>query len=102
MLAVTEIVVDEVPVFLTVIILAALVSPTAVEAKASEAGVTVTVVLPVEVPVPDKDTLCGEVDALSVMVMLPGRLPLVVGENVTLIVQVAPPPKEEVQLFVWP
>lgn len=43
-LAVIEIVVGEVPVFFTVITLAALVSPTAVEEKASEAGVTVTVV----------------------------------------------------------
>jgi hypothetical protein len=60
-------------------------------------GVTMTVV-----PVPDKVTLCGEVDALSVMVIVPGRLPLVVGENVTLIVQVAPPAKEGLQLLVWP
>jgi hypothetical protein len=64
--------------------------------------VAVTITVPVLVPVPDKVTLCGEVDALSVMVMLPGRLPLVVGENVTVIVQVVPPANVVPQLFVWP
>jgi len=91
--------VDAVPVLVTVKDMLLLVVPTVCDGnvKLVGAGVTITVV-----PVPDKVTLCGEVDALSVIVMVPGRLPLVVGENVTLIVQVAPPAKEVPQLFVWP
>jgi hypothetical protein len=91
--------VDPVPVLVTVKDILLLVVPTVCDGnvKLVGAGVTMTVV-----PVPDRVTICGEVDALSVMVMVPGRLPLVVGEKVTLIVQVAPPAKVDVQLFVWP
>lgn len=91
--------VDPVPVLVTVKDMVPLVVPTFCEpnVKLMGEGVTMTVV-----PVPDNITLCGEVDELSVMVMLPGRLPLVVGENVTLTVQVAPPANEVPQLFVWP
>ena len=79
--------VGEVPVFFTVMTLATLVSPTASEAKASEAGVTVTVVLPAEAPVPVRGTICGEFVAWSVIEMDPVRVPETVGENVTFTVQ---------------
>jgi hypothetical protein len=91
--------VDPVPVLVTVKDILPLVVPTVCDGKVKlgGAGVTMTVV-----PLPDKVTLCGEVDALSVMVTVPGRLPLVVGANVTLTVQVTPPPNEVPQLLVWP
>ena len=44
------------------------------------------------VPVPLKPTTCGLVLALSVSVRLPERLPVAVGVNVTLIVQLPPAP----------
>lgn len=40
-------------------------------------------------PVPVNDAICGLLGALSVMVSVPETVPLVVGENVTEIVQVA-------------
>ena len=91
--------VDPVPVLVTVKDMLPLVVPTVCDGnvKLVGEGVTMTVV-----PVPDRVTLCGEVDALSVIVMVPGRLPLVVGENVTLIVQLTPPANVVPQLFVWP
>lgn len=91
--------VDPVPVLVTVKDMLLLVVPTGCDGnvKLVGEGVTMTVV-----PVPDNITLCGEVDELSVIVIEPGRLPPVVGENVTLTVQVAPPANEVPQLFVWP
>ena len=90
--------VDPVPVLVTVKDMLPLVVPTVCDGnvKLVGEGVTMTVV-----PVPDKVTVCGEVAALSVIVMVPGRLPLVVGANETLIVQVTPPPNEAPQVFVW-
>jgi hypothetical protein len=44
------------------------------------------------VPVPDKLTVCGLFTALSVNVRKPVRAPMVVGENVTPMVQVSPAP----------
>jgi len=88
-----------VPVLVTVKDMLLLVVPTVCDGnvKLVGEGVTMTVV-----PVPDKVTVWGEVDALSVMVTVPGRLPLVVGANVSLIVQVAPPDKVVPQVVVWP
>lgn len=92
--------VDAVPVFFTVIILAALVSPTAVEVKASEVGVTVTVTVPAEAPVPVRLTDCGEFVAWSVIEIEPVRVPVVVGVNVTISVQLPPAASDVEQLFV--
>ena len=50
-------------------------------------------------PVPDKLTVCGEPEALSVMVRVPDLAPMAVGVNVTLMVQV-PFTAKLVQLFV--
>lgn len=51
-------------------------------------------------PVPDKDAVCGDPDALSVIDSVPLRVPIAVGVNVTLIVQ-DEPAATVVQLFVW-
>ena len=93
----TASVVDPVPEFVTVKDMGALVVSTVCDGnvKVVGAGITMTVV-----PVPDRVTVWGEVAALSVIVMVPGRLPLVVGANVTLIVQVAPPANVVPQLLV--
>jgi hypothetical protein len=94
-----ESVVDPVPELATVNDMGALVVPTVCDGnvKLVGEGVTMTVV-----PVPDRVTLCGDVDELSVIVMVPGRLPLAVGVKVTLMVQVTPPANVVPQLFVWP
>jgi hypothetical protein len=97
----TDIVVDKVPVFFTVTTLAALVVPTVCAGNVSLVGVTVTA-KPPETPVPERVTVWGEFAALSVIVIVPGRLPVVVGENVTVTVQVAPPANAVPQVFVWP
>ena len=56
---------------------------------------------PDPVPVPVRLTVCGEFVALSEMVTDPVRVPDVVGENVTVIVQLAGfGPSVGVQLFV--
>jgi len=52
-------------------------------------------------PVPARLTVCGLPVALSVMVIVPGRLPVAVGVNVTLMVQLAPAATELPQVLVW-
>jgi len=39
-------------------------------------------------PVPDSETVCGLLEALSVMVSVPEALPVAVGAKMTLMVQV--------------
>lgn len=51
-------------------------------------------------PVPDNATVCGLPDASSVMAICPVRVPVVVGVNVTAIVQLAPATTLVPQLFV--
>ena len=93
------------PVFATAIVMALVdVVPKATLPKAMLPGVAVTVVI-AGVAVPERVTICGEFDALSVTAMFPVRLPEVTGANVALIVQVAPLPASVAgatgQLFVW-
>lgn len=52
-------------------------------------------------PVPVSGTVCGLVPALSVMVMVPARVPVVVGVKVTVMVQLPPAAPPVPQLFVW-
>jgi hypothetical protein len=52
-------------------------------------------------PVPMRTTPCGLPVALSVTARPPLRVPLPVGVKDTLIVQIAPTPMAEGQLFVW-
>jgi len=52
-------------------------------------------------PEPPKETTCGLVGPLSVMVNVPVRVPTAVGANKTLIVQAAPAARFCGQVFVW-
>ena len=52
-------------------------------------------------PVPERATVCGLPVALSVTVIVPGRLPTAVGVNVTLMEQLAPAAREAPQVLVW-
>ena len=78
-----------VPLFVSVTDLAALVVPTFWAPKLRLVGFSVTAGAET-VPVPESATLCGLPAALSLIVTLALRLPVAVGENVTLSVQVAP------------
>jgi hypothetical protein len=80
----------------TVTVLAALVVVTAWFPKARVVGLTVTGTT----PLPVNDTLCGLLFALSVIVRVPVRLPVVVGEKVTLIAQFAPAASDVPHVFV--
>ena len=87
-----------VPVFVSVAVFALLVVPTnwlenarLVADKLTPGAVT---------PVPVRLMRCGLPDALSVIVTVPVRVPVVVGLNVTLIVQFPPAATELPQLFV--
>ena len=52
-------------------------------------------------PVPERATVCGLPVALSVTVIVPGRLPAAVGVKVTLMEQLAPAATEAPQVLVW-
>lgn len=52
-------------------------------------------------PVPVRLTVCGEVVALSVIEIVPGREPLAVGVNDTVTVQLVPICNRVPQLFIW-
>lgn len=74
-----------VPVFLTVIFCGLLAAPTSCVVNVRLLGVRVTP--PALVPLPVRLTVCGLLLALSAMLTVPVRVPVVVGMNVTLIVQ---------------
>src|SRR5579863_842421 len=52
-------------------------------------------------PVPVRAMVCGLPVALSVIVIVPAWVPVLVGVDVTLMVQLAPAPITVPQLFVW-
>src|SRR5689334_8705759 len=76
-----ENVIAVVPLFVMVVVFVALVCPTTVRVKASEAGTSET-----SVPTPVSATFCGLLVALSVKLRVPVRVPIAVGVNVTLTV----------------
>ena len=78
-----------VPVFLMVTVWAAVVLPTVVEAKVSEVGDRVTAGAAAAVPVPVRETLWGEPEALSAMASEAARVPVPVGLNSMETVQLA-------------
>jgi hypothetical protein len=90
----------EVPVFFSVTVFDELVVLTCCRAKVRLAGDRLTVVVPEVVPVPVRVTTCGLPAALSVIVIVPGWLPVAVGVNVTLIVQFPPAATEAPQVLV--
>lgn len=80
--------VDVLPVFFTTTALPALVVFTVWAANVSVAGVVVTVTTG-STPVPVRETVCGFPNAVSLTSSWPGRLPEVVGSNVTEMVHFA-------------
>jgi hypothetical protein len=86
------------PGLLMVTVWAALVVLTGWLAKVSVVGERLTAGA---TPVPVRLTACGLPLALSAMLIAPVRVPVVVGVNVTLIVQTAPPATDVPQVFVW-
>jgi hypothetical protein len=65
-----------------------------------EVGLALSVKLPAAMPVPVRVTVCGLIRPLSVIAMVPLRVPVTVGVNVTLIVQLAPAERLVPQVFV--
>lgn len=90
----------EVPVLLSFTVFDELVVFTSWPLKVKLVGESVIVVGPEVAPVPVKVTLCGLPVALSVMATVPVRVPVVVGVNVTLIVQVPAAATEVPHVFV--
>ena len=106
-------------VLLTTVTLVAAVPPRLTVAPAAKpVPVTVTAVPPllvpelgeialtvgaelVPVPLPVRFTVCGLLLASSAMVIVPVRVPVVVGVKVTLIVQFAPAAKVAPQVLLW-
>jgi hypothetical protein len=86
-----------VPLFVSVIALEALATPTGWLPNASDVGDKVTAGA---VPVPVRATVWGLFAALSVMVSAPDLAPVAVGLNVTLMEQFAPAATLVPQLFV--
>ena len=74
--------------FFKVAVCDAVVEPTFIEPNEREVGLIVTVPL-VPVPVPDNDTVCGVLVAESLKFNVAVRVPLVVGANAMLAVQLA-------------
>lgn len=86
-----------VPGLVSVTVCAALVEPTACEVNVRDVELND---VPGAKPVPDRVMVWGEPEAVSVMLILPARLPYVVGVNVTLMVQETPAFKLGAQLLV--
>jgi hypothetical protein len=82
--------------FLTVNVTAELAVPTTTEPKFLDVGEIVTGLT----PVPCRLIVWAFASTLSVTVMLPVRLPVVVGVKVTVMTQAAPPASEDPQVFV--
>jgi hypothetical protein len=90
-----------VPELVSVIGIDLLVVPTTSPPKFKLVGEKVTAGAAWFVPVPLRPTVCGLPAALSVTEIVPLSVPVVVGENVTLIVQLLPAFSDEGQLLVW-
>jgi hypothetical protein len=101
-MAALEIIKLAVPVLVTVTVWAALVVLKVWSGKSMTLGERFTAGVPtVEVtPVPVRPTVCGLPAALSVIVIKPVLVPVAVGVNVTLIMQLLPPGIPPPQVFV--
>jgi len=73
--------------------------PEAVVIKLEDADIEKSPIL-LEEPVPVRLRVCGLAPALSVMLIMPVRVPVAVGLNVTLIVQLAPAASDPPQLLL--
>jgi len=87
-----------VPVFVSVTVCAALLVPTVSFPKATLEGETLTADA---VPVPERVTVWGLFEALSVTVTVAARDPVADGLKTTLIAQFAPAATDDPQLLVW-
>src|SRR5947209_23831 len=87
-----------VPVFVNVTVTGLLLDPILVSANVTLPGCSITIALPM--PVPVSAALCGLATALSERVTVPVRVPVAVGENTTEIEQLAPDGRSVPQLFV--
>src|ERR1700747_2758413 len=87
------------PVLVKVTVFTALVVSTVWLPKVSEVGDRLTA--GALVPVPVRLTICGLPTMLSATLIVPVKVPVAVGVNVTLIVQGAPARREGPQLLVW-
>ena len=93
---------DAVPEFESVTVWAGLVLPRAWLPNARAVSERLAIgEPPVEAPVPLRLTVCGLPVALSLTLSVALLVPLTVGENVTLMVQLAPRATELPQLVVW-
>jgi len=86
----------ELPLLVNCTLLVALLLPTTTLPNDTLAGLNVTG----GVPVPESATAWGLFFALSVIESVPVRVPVAVGVNVTLIVQLAPTATDVPQVFV--
>src|SRR5208282_2645932 len=84
--------------FVTVIVLAALVAPIPVEEKLSVAGLNVSGSVGPPVPVPESATICGLSAPLVAIARAPSIVPFDVGVNVTVIVHLAAAASEAPQV----
>ena len=87
-----------VPLFVTVMVLAALVAPTPVEEKVSEVGLSFNGTVGPPVAAPLSPTVSGLKSLLVVMSSAPLMVPLYCGVKVTMMVQLAPPARELLQV----
>jgi hypothetical protein len=90
-----------VPVFLTVMVCAALLVPCVWLPKSSEVGVSVTIGARGAVPVPVSATVCGEPLALSATESVAAKLAVEAGVKEIEMVQLEPAASELPQLLVW-
>ena len=88
-----------VPTLVSVTVCEPLLEPTVTLPKLTEGGESVSMMLPVPLPVPLSGSLCGLPDALSKMVTALDFAPGEVGVKVTLIVHEAPGAKVAGQLL---
>src|SRR6202521_5998839 len=92
---------NAVPEFVSVTVCAALAVLSCWVAKVRLVADKLTAGAATVVPLPVRLTVCGLPVALSVMVMVPGRLPVAVGVKVTVMVQLAAAATDVPQVLVW-
>ena len=97
----TTLVREAVPLFVSVTNWLALAVPTFTLPNASDVALSVTAGAVVLVPEPESGTVCGDPDALSATLIEAVLVPVAVGVNTTVMVQVAPAATLVPQLFVW-
>src|SRR5271170_6036392 len=88
------------PAFSSVTVFALLVAPSVWLPKDKAEGDSVTIGTLFCAPVPESETICGLLEALSASVIVPSRLPTDVGLKVTEMLQLPPAGKLAGQMLV--